>query len=319
MDRSVIVDLARRKPDEKIEPFRLDRTAALDEIARHIVRWTDDNADAIGALDPEMPPGLFNRAADNWKPLFQIADVAGGDWPQRARAAALAGAPDIDEVSRLELLLGDVRDTFDAMPSDLLDNAQRLSSAELIEKLCEIQPRPWSEYGKSGKAITQNQLARLLKPLGIAPVQIRVEGEKTRGYERHQFEEAFARYLASEGVSNRYSGTNADTTGTSGPSGTGTAEKPVPDEKCEKSNNDGLCTGVPVAKGGNGHDDGKGGPNTGLTIVGDCSAYASCKLCHGKENVKRIKDSAITNCPVETLHETCAVAYFARLKDMPLR
>ena len=58
--------------------------------------------------------------------------------------------------------------------------------------------------------------------------------------------------------------------------------------------------------------------NSGLTIVGDCSQHASCKLCHGKNNVKRIKDNAIANCPVETLHETCAGGYFARLKDMPL-
>ena len=66
-------------------------------------------------------PGIYNRNADNWRPLFQIADVAGGDWPQRARAAALSGAPDLDEVSLLELLLGDIRDIFDAMPGDLLD------------------------------------------------------------------------------------------------------------------------------------------------------------------------------------------------------
>ena len=49
MDRSVVVDLARRKPDEKIEAFRLDRTAALDEIARRIVRWAEDYADAVAA------------------------------------------------------------------------------------------------------------------------------------------------------------------------------------------------------------------------------------------------------------------------------
>ena len=93
MDRSVVIDLVRRKPDEAIEPFRLDRTATLDEIARRIVRWAKDNADAIAAPDPDMPPGLYNRTADNWRPLFQIADVAGGDWPERARAAALSGAP----------------------------------------------------------------------------------------------------------------------------------------------------------------------------------------------------------------------------------
>jgi hypothetical protein len=65
------------------------------------------------------------------------------------------------------------------------------------------------------------------------------------------------------------------------------------------------------------YDDG-GSSQNGLTIIGDCSAHASCKLCHGTGNVKRIKDGAIANCPVLTLHETCAVAYFARMKDAPL-
>ena len=210
------------------------------------MRWTKDNADAVAvaATEPEMPAGLYNRAADNWRGLLAIATVAGGGWLARGHKAALLGAgADVDEGSRLELLLGDVRDILDE------HGLERIASDTLIERLVEITPRPWSEFGRSGKPITQNKLARLLKPLGIAPVQIRVEGEKARGYERHQFEDAFARYLASEGVSNRYSGTNADNTGTSGASSTGTAGKSGPDEKCKKSNNGGLCTGVPVRKG----------------------------------------------------------------------
>jgi hypothetical protein len=35
--------------------------------------------------------------------------------------------------------------------------------------------------------------------------------------------------------------------------------------------------------------------------------------------VKHIKDNSIANCRVLTLHETCAPAYFARMKDTPLR
>jgi hypothetical protein len=34
-----------------------------------------------------MPPGAYNRVADNWRPLFAIAHVAGGDWPRRALEA----------------------------------------------------------------------------------------------------------------------------------------------------------------------------------------------------------------------------------------
>ena len=58
------------------------------------------------------------------------------------------------------MLLGDIRNVFDA-------NGEIASSAHLIEQLCEIVPRPWAEYGKNDKEITQHQLARLLKPLGI--------------------------------------------------------------------------------------------------------------------------------------------------------
>ena len=36
-----------------------------------------------------MPIELNDRAADNWRPLLAIADLAGGEWPQLAREAAL--------------------------------------------------------------------------------------------------------------------------------------------------------------------------------------------------------------------------------------
>jgi hypothetical protein len=88
MDRSVVIDLARRKPNETITAFRLDRTAVLDDIARRIVRWAEDNADAIGARDPEMPPGLYNRAADNFggrcfrSPMWRVVTGRNGRGPR---------------------------------------------------------------------------------------------------------------------------------------------------------------------------------------------------------------------------------------------
>jgi hypothetical protein len=47
------------------------------------------------------------RAADNWRPLLAIADEAGGEWPGRARQAALnlAGADGAGEEDRSLLLL----------------------------------------------------------------------------------------------------------------------------------------------------------------------------------------------------------------------
>jgi hypothetical protein len=39
---------------------------------------------------------LEDRAADTWEPLIALADLAGNDWPQRARTAALALTADRD-------------------------------------------------------------------------------------------------------------------------------------------------------------------------------------------------------------------------------
>jgi putative DNA primase/helicase len=88
-DRSVTIDLKRRLPSETIEPFRLDRTAHLDILARQAARWAQDNAENVRAANPDMPEGIYNREADNLRPLLAIADVAGGEWPERARKAAV--------------------------------------------------------------------------------------------------------------------------------------------------------------------------------------------------------------------------------------
>jgi hypothetical protein len=199
-------------------------------------------------IDPQMPHGIVNRAADNWRPLCAIAEAAGGDWPERARKAILASNPQtIEDASLIELLLGDIRDVFDKLRRD------RVSSAEIIENLVEIVARPWVEFGKSGKPLTQNKLARLLKPLGIGPRVVRIGDQTPSGYDRQQFDEAFERYLPEKGASDLNTSTNADATGASEPFQTSTPVSPVEVRKSQKPNNDGLCCGVEVQKGGAGH------------------------------------------------------------------
>ena len=160
-DRSIDIVLARRRPSESITAFRLDRTEHLDELARQIARWAKDNRERIGHDDPVLPAGLYNRAADNWRPLLAIAEAVGAEWPEKARsaAAALAGGAD-DEASWTELLLSDIRDIFAALKDDELIPSTELieiKSATLIEQLMRDRPAPWAEYGKSGKPITPEQ------------------------------------------------------------------------------------------------------------------------------------------------------------------
>ena len=68
----------------------------------------------------------------------------------------------------------------------------RLPSAELVEALIAIEGRPWAEW-KAGKPLSQNGLARLLKPLKIRPGTKRFAGEKTlKGYYLSDFDDAFS-------------------------------------------------------------------------------------------------------------------------------
>ena len=245
-DRSVDIVLARRRPNETITAFRLDRTESLDALARQIARWARDNGERIGVTDPQMPAGIYNRAADNWRPLLAIAEAAGGDkWPEKARNAAVAlVGGEVDEVSRTELLLSDIRTIFTVLKLD------EITSADLIERLCALTPRPWSEMGRPPKPMTQNKLARLLKPLAIPPELI--TDRRIAGYRLARFDEAFARYLGPEGVSNLSPSPNPTTTGVSDRFATSRPENPREVSKSQKPNNDGLRRGGEVAKGGNG-------------------------------------------------------------------
>lgn len=208
-DRSVPIELRRRRADEPIEAFRFDRTGNLDQLASKAARWAADNADRIRSMDPAMPPGVFNRTADNWRPLLAIADAVGAEWSARARRAVqsvgTAMAAGDNETARV-LVLSDIRSTFAERRVD------RLSSSQLVNILIGIEGRPWAEW-KGGRPITANSLARLLAPFGIAPSSIRTNDGTPKGYMATHFLDAFERYLPKEGIEppQRH---NADGTGT---------------------------------------------------------------------------------------------------------
>ena len=190
-DRSIIVTLQKRKPDEYVQDYREDRADHLRALASQIARWVHDHETELRQAEPAMPDGLHNRRADKWRPLLAIADAAGGDWPETARQAAVAlsvGASDETSSIRV-LLLSDIRDIFQASGRD------KLFSEEIVERLHEIDARPWPEFGKQQKPISKNQVANQLKPFKITTGTVR-RGDKTgKGYKRNSFQDAFDRYL----------------------------------------------------------------------------------------------------------------------------
>src|SRR5262249_30409494 len=115
--------------------------------------------------------------------------MIGDDWPSRAREAAANLMPEETE-SIGPMLLEDIKAAFEAKSTD------RLSSEEICEALAAMEGRPWAEYGKAGKAISKNQLAKGLKRFRIVPDSVRIDGKTPKGYYRHQFQEVWDRYLS---------------------------------------------------------------------------------------------------------------------------
>lgn len=189
-DRAIVVSMRRRRSDEKITALRLSRRSD-DRLARQAARWVADNAEVLRQADPAMPPEITSdRSADNWRPLLVIADLAGSEWPEKARRAAVAleaGKGEDAESSRT-LLLADLRALFEEQQVD------KLPSTEIVDHLVGLEERPWGEFSR-GRPLTPQTLARLLRPFGVRPKTIRQGDQTPKGYALEDFQDAFTRYL----------------------------------------------------------------------------------------------------------------------------
>jgi putative DNA primase/helicase len=194
-DRSIWIQLQRRRADEPIEAFRLDQRGDLNRFARMAARFAADNFDELKSANPSVPRTLENREADNWLPLIAIADAAGGAWPSIARQVAehLALLNRATEQSVAVMLLEDIHSVL------ATHTGERIQSADLVKALAQLEDRSWADW-KGGKVITPNAIAHLLAPFNIKPFQMRTGSHVLRGYRLAQFEDAFARYVEAAGV-----------------------------------------------------------------------------------------------------------------------
>lgn len=194
-DRSISIALRRRTAGEHIERLRVDRPHIFADLRRKLARFAVDSAARLKNADPAMPASLDDRAADNWRVLFAIADVAGGDWPARARAAcaALNAEKEADADSQSVALLRDIQAIFANR-----GHPDKLLSVELCQALADDEASPWAAFGHADKPITVTALARLLKRFNIAPKVLREGAQIRRGYEREAFVDAWSRYLPPE-------------------------------------------------------------------------------------------------------------------------
>jgi hypothetical protein len=199
LSRSIIIEMKRKKAAESVMHFRSIDDAGLAELRRRALRWADDTGEKLQDAEPVMPPGFDNRLGDNWSVLLAISDHAGSEWPTKARKAAIKLSKVADVASSGVQTLAAIKAIYCPAPekdgTEPPEPHDHMSSADLAATLGADMTGPWAEW-KGGKPITQAQLARVLKPFGIAPEVIRLTGAGTiRGYKRSQFEDAWDRYL----------------------------------------------------------------------------------------------------------------------------
>jgi Protein of unknown function (DUF3631) len=204
-DRSIQAPMKRAVKGEVLRCFRPDRKEIPHQLRRKAARFAADNMAALIAAEPELPSGAFNRFADNWRPLAALAAVAGGKWPERVRAAILSDLDEAEEDEQGQQLLEDIKSIFDSLvdPEKRTVPAQKLASHIIVQALKEMADRPWNELGRNEVPITQNKLAKMLKPFGIkshGTVRF-ADGKTAKGYLRSAFEEAWNRYLSPKNFS----------------------------------------------------------------------------------------------------------------------
>jgi hypothetical protein len=198
MSRSVIVRMRRRAPNETIEPFRRRVHAPIGAELRHrLAEWSGEVVERAEQARPEMPPGVEDRAADMWEPLLAVADLVGGEWPSRARTAAVAlvTAGRISSVSLSIRLLTDLRTVF-------LNNLQEVRQATpeglptkvVLAELMALEDAPWATLKRP---LDANHLSRRLQDYDAGPKNLRpYGGSQCKGYHLADLADAWRRYLS---------------------------------------------------------------------------------------------------------------------------
>lgn len=215
-DRAIVVPMKKRTRAERVKPWRI-RTSEPQarELGERLAEWADSVRDAAMAYWPEMPPGVEDRNADRWEALLAVADLAGGRWPEAARAAAIADVTDkpAEKESQGVLLLSDIRGIFLAGNHYARNGQPAIKTQVLLKNLAMIPESPWKDIRRGGQQLDAIGLATRLRPYGIKSQDIRWRSETKgaaamkgeaggkssdtvcKGYYRADFEDAWTRYV----------------------------------------------------------------------------------------------------------------------------
>lgn len=194
--RSIVVVLQRALADEAHEFLEKRSTPELVGLRRELTAWAALIAELPFPSRGEMPPEIYNRAADNWRPMFAIGRLAGDAWLERIREASLKALQTETLPPLIVSLLASVKLAFGENPKP----TTWLDTGELAARLIAQEGEPWGKVNRGGPIDPywlRTKLISLLDPPGAQDWWQTVKGGKQKhrsGYFFNQFADAFRRF-----------------------------------------------------------------------------------------------------------------------------
>ena len=188
--RSVVVRMRRRAPGEQVEPWRHRLNSPEGErLAARLAAWADTASAKLAGSWPEMPAEVQDRDADVWEALLAVADLAGEDWPTRARVAAVTLVTDVRGRGQSlgVTLLRDLRTVFTEAGTD------KMPTSTILSKLTTMDESPWGDL--RGKELDARGLSRRLAKYDVRPRTLRYGETVFKGYDAADLTDPWTRYL----------------------------------------------------------------------------------------------------------------------------
>ena len=183
--RSIPITLLRRKSTDTFTRFH--PAAAREDslkLVEQLAPWIENHRAAIEevalTIPKQIPPGLAPREQACAEPLIHLADLIGGPWPDKARAA-LAAIFKVAEDTQTVELLSDIRALFLSK-----GDPECIGTKDLLAALTALDHRPWARWTRS----SGQKISTILRPFGIAPRGF----HSFRGYKFKDFQDTWERY-----------------------------------------------------------------------------------------------------------------------------
>jgi len=205
-------------------------------------RWGKSSRRKVKRCSRQDLEFVEDREAELWLPLFAVCQVAASERLAELKSVAvrISGRKLAEEPADFRiLLLKDVREVL------MRTSETRLSSSRLLTELSAIEESPWAGWS-NGRSMDARGLARLLRPFGIEPHNLRTDGQILKGYDRADFEGPWENYLPADSSATPL---QANTGAGSSDFSSRYTRGNVADEKCEIANENGDCCAVAVPEG----------------------------------------------------------------------